>query len=69
MGDVPVLFILNFDYSLVQRTIPHSYASAECNMDKIMSLRKDLKKDGVKVSVNDFIIKAAAVALKVGLTF
>ncbi|XP_033646036.1 pyruvate dehydrogenase protein X component-like [Asterias rubens] len=47
-----------------KRTIPHSYASAECNIDKIMSLRKDLKKDGVKVSVNDFIIKAAAVALK-----
>ena len=32
-----------------------------------MSMRKALKKDGIKVSVNDFIIKAAAVALKVWL--
>ncbi|XP_038050247.1 pyruvate dehydrogenase protein X component-like [Patiria miniata] len=47
-----------------KRTTPHSYASTDCNMDRIMNIRKDLKKEGIKVSVNDFIIKAAAVALK-----
>ncbi|XP_022082639.1 pyruvate dehydrogenase protein X component, mitochondrial-like [Acanthaster planci] len=47
-----------------KRTIPHSYASTECNMDHVMKIRKDLQQEGIKVSVNDFIIKAAAVALK-----
>ena len=46
-------------------TIPHSYASMECRMDSVLQLRKKLVADGIKVSVNDFIIKAAAVALQV----
>ncbi|XP_049578221.1 pyruvate dehydrogenase protein X component, mitochondrial [Syngnathus scovelli] len=45
-------------------TIPHSYASVDCDMAAVMKLRKDLAKDQIKVSVNDFIIKAAAVTLK-----
>ncbi|CAL8359763.1 unnamed protein product [Lota lota] len=45
-------------------TIPHSYASVDCDMGAVMQLRKDLAKEQVKVSVNDFVIKAAAVALK-----
>ncbi|KAK5928264.1 hypothetical protein CgunFtcFv8_013339 [Champsocephalus gunnari] len=45
-------------------TIPHSYASVDCDMAAVMSLRKDLARDQIKVSVNDFIIKAAAVTLK-----
>jgi pyruvate/2-oxoglutarate dehydrogenase complex dihydrolipoamide acyltransferase (E2) component len=34
-------------------------------MNNILKLRKQLKEDGIKASVNDFIIKAAGVALKV----
>ncbi|KAJ3596444.1 hypothetical protein NHX12_002851 [Muraenolepis orangiensis] len=45
-------------------TIPHSYATVDCDMEAVMQLRKDLAKDQVKVSVNDFVIKAAAVTLK-----
>ncbi|KAM4733734.1 pyruvate dehydrogenase protein X component, mitochondrial [Anableps anableps] len=45
-------------------TIPHAYASIDCDMAAVMKLRKDLAKDQIKVSVNDFIIKAAAVTLK-----
>lgn len=45
-------------------TIPHAYASVECDMAAVMNLRKDLAKEQIKVSVNDFIIKAAAVTLK-----
>ncbi|XP_074533823.1 pyruvate dehydrogenase protein X component, mitochondrial [Halichoeres trimaculatus] len=45
-------------------TIPHAYASVDCDMAAVMHLRKDLAKEQIKVSVNDFIIKAAAVALK-----
>ncbi|XP_030588001.1 pyruvate dehydrogenase protein X component, mitochondrial [Archocentrus centrarchus] len=45
-------------------TIPHSYASIDCDMAAVIQLRKDLAKEQIKVSVNDFIIKAAAVTLK-----
>ncbi|XP_021257777.1 pyruvate dehydrogenase protein X component, mitochondrial isoform X1 [Numida meleagris] len=45
-------------------TIPHAYAAADCAIDAILKLRSELAKDDIKVSVNDFIIKAAAVTLK-----
>ncbi|NXC38477.1 ODPX protein, partial [Penelope pileata] len=45
-------------------TIPHAYAAADCNIDAILKLRSEFAKDDIKVSVNDFIIKATAVTLK-----
>lgn len=42
-------------------TVPHTYASTNCVMDNLLKLRKGLE---VKVSVNDFIIKAAALTLR-----
>lgn len=45
-------------------TIPHAYATVDCDMAAVMQLRKELAKEQIKVSVNDFIIKAAAVTLK-----
>uniref|UniRef100_A0A182J8Z0 Dihydrolipoamide acetyltransferase component of pyruvate dehydrogenase complex n=1 Tax=Anopheles atroparvus TaxID=41427 RepID=A0A182J8Z0_ANOAO len=49
-------------------TIPHYYLTVDVNMDQIAKLRarfnKQLEKDGVKLSINDFIIKAAAMACK-----
>lgn len=45
-------------------TIPHAYATVDCDMAAVMLLRKELAKEQIKVSVNDFIIKAAAVTLK-----
>jgi len=46
--------------------IPHYYLTVECNMDSIMKLRSDInktyEKEGIKLSVNDFIIKATALA-------
>ena len=51
-----------------KQTIPHYYLSVDINMDSIMSLRQEfnslLGKDGGKLSVNDFIIKAAALACR-----
>ena len=48
--------------------IPHYYLTVECNMDNILKLRKEIntayEKEGVKLSVNDFIIKATALASK-----
>lgn len=44
--------------------IPHAYATVESNIDSLLGLRKQLKLAGINVSVNDFIIKAVAIALK-----
>lgn len=48
--------------------IPHYYLTVECKMDRIMALRKEInttyEKEGVKLSVNDFIIKAVALSCK-----
>ena len=50
------------------QTIPHYYLSVDVCMDNVISLRKEfnelLAKDGIKISVNDFIIKASALACK-----
>ncbi|ROL44836.1 Pyruvate dehydrogenase protein X component, mitochondrial [Anabarilius grahami] len=45
-------------------TIPHAYASVDCDLGAIIELRKQLAAENIKVSVNDFIIKAAAVSLR-----
>lgn len=49
-------------------TIPHYYLTVDVNMDQINKLRskfnKQLEKEGVKLSINDFVIKAAAMACK-----
>jgi len=51
-----------------KHTIPHYYLTVECNMDQIVKLRKEInttyEKEGVKLSVNDFIIKAVALSCK-----
>lgn len=47
--------------------IPHQYISVTSNVDQILKLRKQMISDPkatVKVSVNDFIIKAVAYALR-----
>lgn len=44
-------------------TIPHYYLSKTVTMDSSLALRVQLKDEaGVKVSVNDMIIKAASLA-------
>ncbi|CAG2105825.1 unnamed protein product [Medioppia subpectinata] len=45
-------------------TIPHSYMTIDFSMNGVNDVRKQLKLSGIKVSVNDFIIKATAIALK-----
>ena len=46
-------------------TVPHFYTSIECEVDKLMTLRKTLKREmNLNISVNDFVIKAAALALR-----
>ncbi|XP_050299199.1 dihydrolipoyllysine-residue acetyltransferase component of pyruvate dehydrogenase complex, mitochondrial isoform X2 [Anthonomus grandis grandis] len=49
-----------------KQQIPHYYLSQEVNVDALLKIRskynKKLEKSGVKLSVNDFIIKAVAIA-------
>ena len=45
-------------------TSPHGYSTVECNIDAINAIRNDLKAVGIKISLNDLIIKAAATALQ-----
>lgn len=48
--------------------VPHYYLTYECQVDKLLSLRKQLNEhledSRVKLSVNDFMIKASAAALR-----
>ena len=51
-----------------KQTIPHFYLRRDIHLDKLLKARleinKELKERGVKTSVNDFIIKACALALQ-----
>ena len=50
-----------------KQTIPHFYLTIDAEIDALLAARKQINEsapEGVKVSVNDIIIKAAALALK-----
>ena len=51
-----------------KQTIPHFYLRRDIKIDNLLSFRGQLNKQlearGVKLSVNDFIIKACALALQ-----
>jgi pyruvate dehydrogenase E2 component (dihydrolipoamide acetyltransferase) len=50
-----------------KQNLPHFYVTHEFNMGPAMALRKDinvtLEEEGIKVSVNDFILRAVALSL------
>ena len=50
-----------------KRDIPHFYLAVDCELDKLLDVRRKLNdsaKSASKISVNDFIIKACALALR-----
>jgi pyruvate dehydrogenase E2 component (dihydrolipoamide acetyltransferase) len=51
-----------------KQQLPHWYMFAEVNVDRLMALREDLnasaEQSGVKISVNDLVIKVVAAALR-----
>lgn len=50
-----------------KQTVPHFYLTIDCRLDALMAARQEIndQADGkFKLSVNDFLIKAAAMALK-----
>ncbi len=50
-----------------KQTVPHFYLTVDCNLDRLLAARADLNAAlegrGVKLSVNDLLIKALGVAL------
>lgn len=45
-------------------TVPHFYVTADCRVEKLLAARSEMNEaTGAKVSVNDWVIKAAAKAL------
>jgi pyruvate dehydrogenase E2 component (dihydrolipoamide acetyltransferase) len=51
-----------------KQQVPHYYATVEVEMDDLLALRKQLneqlEEQGIKLSINDFVMKAIALALK-----
>ncbi|MEC9345201.1 MAG: pyruvate dehydrogenase complex dihydrolipoamide acetyltransferase [Pseudomonadota bacterium] len=49
-----------------KQTIPHFYLTIDIELDRLLKLRKDLngRSDSYKISVNDFIVRGAALALR-----
>ncbi len=49
-----------------KQTIPHFYLTIDCRLDRLLALRAELNAvtEGAKLSVNDFVIRAAALALR-----
>ncbi len=51
-----------------KQEIPHYYLTIDCVLDETLKVRKHLNEEGadagVKLSVNDFVVRAAALALK-----
>ncbi|MEO5763421.1 MAG: pyruvate dehydrogenase complex dihydrolipoamide acetyltransferase [Vicinamibacteria bacterium] len=43
---------------------PHFYVTVDIDMDRAVEMRAQLKESGEKVSVNDFIVRACALALR-----
>ncbi len=47
----------------VKPGVPHFYLSIDVDMEAVLAIREEAKAAELKISVNDFIVKAAAVAL------
>ena len=49
-----------------KQAIPHFYLTIDCRLDRLLALRAELNAvaEGAKLSVNDFVIRAAALALR-----
>jgi pyruvate dehydrogenase E2 component (dihydrolipoamide acetyltransferase) len=49
-----------------KQTVPHFYLTVDCEIDALWKIRAELnaKSDSYRISVNDFVIRAAALALR-----
>jgi pyruvate dehydrogenase E2 component (dihydrolipoamide acetyltransferase) len=49
-----------------KQTVPHFYLTIDCEIDELLKIRAELnaKSDAYRISVNDFVIRATALALR-----
>ncbi len=49
-----------------KQTVPHFYLTVDCEIDELLKFRTELngKSEAYRISVNDFVIRAAALALR-----
>ena len=49
-----------------KQTVPHFYLTIDCEIDELLKIRTELnsKSEAYRISVNDFVIRAAALALR-----
>jgi pyruvate dehydrogenase E2 component (dihydrolipoamide acetyltransferase) len=48
-----------------KQTVPHFYLTVDCEIDQLLAIRKQVNETAdVKISVNDIVIRAAALALR-----
>jgi pyruvate dehydrogenase E2 component (dihydrolipoamide acetyltransferase) len=49
-----------------KQTVPHFYLTVDCEIDDLLKIRGELnaKSDAYRISVNDFVVRAAALALR-----
>jgi pyruvate dehydrogenase E2 component (dihydrolipoamide acetyltransferase) len=49
-----------------KQTVPHFYLTVDCEIDELLKIRAELngKSDAYRISVNDFVIRAGALALR-----
>lgn len=47
-----------------KQEVPHFYVTVEADLEKLEALRTQFKDEGAKLSINDFLIKACALALR-----
>ena len=47
-----------------KQTVPHQYTSVKVDLAQATDMRKQLSGNGVKISMNDLILKATSVALQ-----
>jgi pyruvate dehydrogenase E2 component (dihydrolipoamide acetyltransferase) len=49
-----------------KQTVPHFYLTVDCQIDELLRVRKDLnsRSEAYRISVNDFVIRASALALQ-----
>ena len=60
----PIRKVIGERLQAAKMTIPHYYITDEVRADRMIDAREQLKEGGLKVTYNDFVLRAVALALK-----
>lgn len=60
----PIRKVIGERLQAAKMTIPHYYITDEIRVDRLMRVREELKEAGLKITFNDFVLRAVALALR-----